>query len=461
MEIFDAIVIGAGQAGGPISTALANAGRKTAIIEHKYVGGSCINWGCTPTKTMVASAESAYMARRSADFGVHTGPVTIDQRQVRQRKTEIVEDFRSGTLRRIENSPSELIRGQACFSGTKQITISLNDSQKERQLQAETIIINTGARPRLPKLEGLDTVNFLDSTSIMELEETPEHLLVLGGGYIGLEFGQMFRRFGSQVTIIQRGGQLLPREDGDIAQAVLEILQEDGLEILLSAEASRVQQDERGQLQLQVQAGGQTRTLTGSHLLVGVGRIPNTDRLNPAASGVATGSDGHIQVNDFLETNVPGIYAVGDVKGGPAFTHISYDDFRVLKTNLLEGGRMSIRNRLVPYTVYMDPQLGRIGLTEKEARQGKHNFKVAKMPMSYVARAIETGRTRGLMKALVDPDTEKILGAAILGTEGGEIMSMIEIAMLGNLPYTTLRDAIFSHPSLAESLNNLFASFED
>lgn len=460
METFDAIVIGAGQSGGPLSTALANAGRRTALIENKYVGGSCINWGCTPTKVMVASAESAYLARRSADFGVHTGPVTVDQRQVRQRKTDIVEDFRSGTLRQIENSSAELIRGLARFSGSKQITVRLNESQVERQLQAETIIINTGARPRLPGLEGLDLITYLDSSSIMELGQTPEHLLVLGGGYIGLEFGQMFQRFGSRVTIIQRGGQLLPLEDEDIAQAVLEILQEDGLEILLSAEASRVKQDDQGQIQLQVETNGQIRTLTGSHLLLGVGRIPNTDRLDPAASGVATHSHGHILVNDFLETNVPGIYAVGDVKGGPAFTHISYDDYRVLKTNLLEGGSASIQNRLAPYTVFIDPQLGRIGMSEKEASKGGRNYKVAKMPMSYVARAIETGRTRGIMKALVDPDTEQILGAAILGCEGGEIMSMIEIAMMGNLPYTALRDGIFAHPTLAESLNNLFASFE-
>ncbi len=297
METFDAIVIGAGQAGGPLATAMASAGRKTALIEHKYMGGTCINWGCTPTKVMVASAESAFQARRARDFGVHTGPITVDQRRVRQRKTDIVADFRNGSLRRIENSPVELIRGLAHFSGSKQITVSLNEAQAKRQLQAETSIINTGARPRLPDLDGLEAVEYLDSTSIMELDETPEHLLVLGGGYIGLEFGQMFRRFGSRVTIIQRGGQLLPREDEDIAQAVLDILQEDGLEILLSTEASQVERAQPGSIQLQVQAGGQTRTLAGSHLLLGVGRVPNSDHLNPAASGVTTGSDGHIQVS--------------------------------------------------------------------------------------------------------------------------------------------------------------------
>ena len=349
----------------------------------------------------------------------------------------------------------------AHFSGTKQITIRLNDSPEERRLQAETIIINTGARPRLPKLDGLETVPYLDSTSIMELAETPEHLLILGGGYIGLEFGQMFRRFGSRVTIVQRAGQLLPREDPDIAQTILEILQEDGIEVYLEAQATRVHAGETGQIHLQVQSAGRRHDLTGSHLLLGVGRVPNTDRLDPAASGVTTAPDGHIPVSATLETNVPGIYAVGDVKGGPAFTHISYDDFRVLKTNLLEGGQLSIQNRLVPYVVYMDPQLGRIGLSEKEASQRGLNFRVAKMPTSYVARAIETGRTRGLMKALVDPDSEQILGAAILSAEGGEIMSMIEIAMLARLPYTALRDGIFAHPTFAEALNNLFASFED
>ena len=461
MEVFDAIVIGAGQAGDPLTTALANAGWKTALIENQYVGGTCINWGCTPTKAMVASAESAHFAHKSADYGVHTGPVHVNQAEIRSRKSGIVEDFRGGSLRRIENSPAELIRGLARFSGMKQITVSLNESQAERQLQAETIIINTGARPRLPRLAGLEAVDYMDSSSIMELAETPEHLLILGGGYIGLEFGQMFRRFGSRVSVIQHGAQLLPREDPDIAQAVLEILQADGIEVYLEAEASQVQQDGAGQIQLEVQTGGKSHTLSGSHLLLGVGRVPNTDRLAPAASGVETGADGHILVDDYLETNVPGIYAVGDVKGGPAFTHISYDDYRVLKTNLLEDGHASIRNRMVPYVVYMDPQLGRIGLSEKEARQRGLNFKVAKMPMSYVARAIETGRTPGLMKALVNPATKQILGAAILGAEGGEIMSMIEIAMLGNLPYTTLRDGIFAHPTYAEALNNLFGSFEE
>lgn len=461
METYDAIVIGAGQAGGPLATALANAGQKTVLIEHQFVGGTCINWGCTPTKAMVASAETAHFARQSNEYGVHTGQVTVNQAEVRDRKTRIVTDFRGGSLRRIENSPAELIRGLASFSGTKQVTVDLNDNQEERQLQADTIIINTGARPRLPELEGLESVPYLDSTSVMELSETPEHLLILGGGYIGLEFGQMFRRFGSRVTIIQRDSQLLPREDPDIAQTILEILQEDGIEVYLDSDATRAQADQHGKIHLQVQADGQSHNLTGSHLLLGVGRVPNTDRLNPAASGVVTTAGGYISVNEYLETNVPGIFAVGDVKGGPAFTHISYDDYRVLKTNLLEGGRASIQKRLVPYVVYMDPQLGRIGLSEKEAKQRGLNYRVAKMPTGYVARAIETGRTRGLMKALVDPDTERILGAAILGAEGGEIMSMIEIAMMANLPYPALRDGIFAHPTFAESLNNLFASFED
>ena len=458
---YDAIVIGAGQAGGPLSTALANAGWKTAIIERVHVGGTCINEGCTPTKTMVASARVAYLARRGADYGVHTGPITIDMRKVRQRKRDIVDSFRNGSQSRIEGTEGvDLLMGEAHFTGPKTLEVAFPNGEL-RQLSAPAIFINAGARPARPSLPGIDNIPTLDSTSIMELDTVPDHLLIIGGGYIGLEFGQMFRRFGSQVTIIQRGAKLLAREDTDVADAVANIMREDGIEVLLETRPLRVEQSAGGAIHLTVQTPTGERTLTGSHLLEAAGRVPNTDWLNLDATGVRTDKKGFIEVNERLETSVPGIYGLGDIKGGPAFTHISYDDFRIIRTNLIEHGDATIRHRLVPYTVFIDPQLGRVGISESEARERKLNIKVAKMPMNYVARALEVDESRGFMKAVVDADTNQILGCAILGIEGGEMMAMLEMAMMGNLPYTVLRDAIFAHPTLAEAFNNLFESFEN
>jgi len=294
----------------------------------------------------------------------------------------------------------------------------------------------------------------------MELDSVPAHLLVLGGGYVGLEFGQMFRRFGSAVTIIQRGAHLLAREDDDVAEEVARILQEDGIEVLLETKPLHVERTGEGTIQLALKTPAGERALTGSHLLLAAGRTPNSDWLNLPATGIQTDEHGFIPVNEKLETQVPGIYALGDIKGGPAFTHISYDDFRIIRTNLIEKGNATIRDRLVPYTVFIDPQLGRVGLSESEARAQGRNVRVAKMPMNYVARALEVDEARGFMKAVVDEDTSQILGCAILGIEGGEIMAALEIAMMGKVPYTVLRDAIFAHPTLAESLNNLFSSFE-
>ncbi len=458
---YDAIVIGAGQAGGPLSTALANAGWKTAIIERVHVGGTCINEGCTPTKTMVASARVAYLARRGADYGVHTGPITIDMRKVRQRKRDIVDSFRNGSQSRIEGTEGvDLLMGEAHFTAPKTLEVAFPNGE-HRQLTAPAIFINAGARTSAPSLPGIDNIPTLDSTSIMELDSIPDHLLIIGGGYVGLEFGQMFRRFGSQVTIIQRGAKLLAREDPDVADAVANIMREDGIEVLLETKPLRVEQSAGGAIHLTVQTPTGERTLSGSHLLEAAGRVPNSDWLNLDATGVPTDKRGFIEVNERLETSVPGIYALGDIKGGPAFTHISYDDFRIIRTNLIEHGNATIRHRLVPYTVFIDPQLGRVGISESEARERKLNIKVAKMPMNYVARALEVDESRGFMKAVVDADTNQILGCAILGIEGGEMMAMLEIAMMGNLPYTVLCDAIFAHPTLAEAFNNLFGSFEE
>ena len=458
---YDSIVIGAGQGGVPLARTLAGAGRRTALIEREHVGGTCYNEGCTPTKTMVASAKVAYFDRRSADYGVKDGPVTVDMVAVRQRKRDIVESFRSGGERRLrETEGLDLVWGEARFTGPRELAVRENGGG-EVSLTADYIFINVGARPGSVPVEGLESVPTLNSTSIMELDEVPEHLLVLGGGYVGVEFAQMFRRFGSEVTVVQRGKQLLSREDADVAEAVAEILREDGIEILLETQARRAGQSDDGRIELTVETPEGERTLSGSHLLVAAGRPPNSDLLNLEAAGVETDKRGFIRVNERLETNVPGVWALGDVKGGPAFTHISYDDFRIVRTNLLDGGDASIADRPVPYTVFIDPQLGRAGLSEEEAREQGRNIHVAKMPMSHVARALEVDEPRGMMKAVVDADSHQILGCAVLGIEGGEVAAMIQIAMMGKVPYTVLKDAIFAHPTLAESLNNLFATIEE
>ncbi len=457
---YDAIVIGSGQAANPLARALAGAGWKTAIIEREHVGGTCVNEGCTPTKTMVASARVAYLARRGADYGVQTGPVSVDMKVVRQRKRDIVTSFRNSGQRRLESTEGlDLLIGEARFIGPKTVEVRLGNGET-RQLIADKIFINIGARPSMPSLSGMDKVPVLDSTSIMELDVVPEHLLVIGGGYIGLEFGQMFRRFGSKVTVVQRGAHLLAREDDDVADEVAKIMREDGLEVLLETTPWHVEQLADGRLQLAVRTPAGERVLSGSHLLIATGRTPNTDWLNLAATGLEADKRGFLHTNERLETSVPGIYALGDVKGGPAFTHISYDDFRIIRTNLLEDGNATIHDRLVPYTVFIDPQLGRVGLSETEARSQGRNIRVAKMPMDYVARALEMDEARGFMKAIVDADTKQILGCVVLGIEGGEIMTILQIAMMGKLPYTALRDAIFAHPTLAEGLNNLFTALD-
>lgn len=450
-ERLDAIILGTGQAGKPLAAALAKAGKKTAVLESKQVGGTCINDGCTPTKTMIASARVAYLARRGGDYGVNTSGVSVDMARVRERKRAIVESFRSANEKGLESDSNiELIRGEGRFVGPKSISVN------GRTLEAEWIFINTGLRNAVPAIEGIADVPALDNASAMELAEVPEHLLVLGGGYIGLEFSQMFRRFGSRVTLIHKGGQLLRGEDADVAEQISRILTEDGIEILLNATTMRVS----GNVEIRVKTEGGTRELKGSHLLVATGRVPNTEALNLEVAGIKVDKRGYVRVNEFLQTNVEGVYALGDVKGGPAFTHISYDDYRIVKANLLDGERRTTRRRFVPYALFLDPQLGRVGMTEAEARRRKKSIRVAKMPMTWVARAIETDETRGFMKIVVDAKTERILGAAVLGIEGGEIMSAIEIAMMGGLKYSALQNATLAHPTLAEALNNVFLHWE-
>ncbi len=459
-EPFDAIIIGTGQAGKPLALALARAGWKTAVIERRHVGGTCINVGCTPTKTMVASARVAWLARRAADYGVIVPEVTVDQVRVRARKRALVERFRdSGTDTLQKTGNLTLLFGVASFRDASVVEVRLQDGET-RLLTAPKIVINTGGQPFVPPITGLSEVPFLDSTSVMELESTPSHLIVLGGGYVGLEFAQMFRRFGAQVTVIERDRRLIAREDPDISSAVQEILVQEGLRIETGTDVERVAAAAAGGIRVDVVHDGAARSIVGSHLLVAIGRRPSTQELELEAAGIAVDKAGYISVDETLQTSVPGVWAVGDVKGGPAFTHIAYDDHRILRDRWLHGRDARVTGRMVPNTTFIDPQLGRIGLSESEAERQGRKVRVAKIPMSGFARALETDEPRGLIKVVIDAGTDHILGCAVLGIEGGEIMSMIQIAMMGDLPYTALKEAIFAHPTLAEGLNNVFLALD-
>lgn len=458
-EELDAVVVGTGQAGKPLAGDLAEAGLSTAIVERDRVGGTCVVRGCTPTKTMVASARVAHLARRGPDYGVETDGVSVDMETVRRRKRDIVDSWVEGARRGLEETDGlELIFGEARFVGTRELEVDLREGGT-RRLRAERVFVDTGARPLVPPVPGLDDVEFLDSTSVMELGEVPEHLVVLGGGFIGLEFGQMFRRFGADVTILERADRLAEREDEDVAEAIEEILEEDGVRVLTGTEATSVEPRDGG-VAVRAEAPDGEETVEGSHLLVAAGRRPNTDALELGATGLATDDRGHLPVNGRLETEVEGIWGLGDVTGHAPFTHTSYDDYRIVRDNLLDGGDRSVDDRVATYTVYTDPELGRVGLTEEQAREEGRDVRVAKLPMDRVARAIEMDETRGFMKAVVDAETDRILGAAVLGVEGGETAMALKIAMMGDLPYTALRDAVLAHPTLAESLNNLFMTLD-
>jgi Pyruvate/2-oxoglutarate dehydrogenase complex, dihydrolipoamide dehydrogenase (E3) component, and related enzymes len=456
---YDLIVVGAGQGGGPLAGTVAEDGHDVALIERKHVGGTCVNEGCTPTKTMIASARVAHLARRAEDYGVHVGDVSVDLETVRQRKRDIVESFRSGSRRSIEEKETlDLIEGDGRFVDASTIEVALEGGET-RTLTTDRIAINTGTRPVIPPIDGLDEVDHLTSTSIMELGAVPGHLLILGGGYIGLEFGQMFRRFGAEVTIIDRGEHVLGREDADVAGALEGILREDGIRLLNETSMTAVEET-GGTITAHLEGDDAPARITGDELLVAAGRRPNTDALNPGVAGVATTEQGYVQVDARLATTADGIYAIGDVTGGPAFTHVSYDDYRVLQDHWLHGGDRTTEDRLIAYTLFTDPQLGRVGLTEKAARSRGLDVTVAQMPMTRVARALEVDETRGLMKAVIDSTTNRLLGAAVLGIEGGEVMSVLQTAMMGDLPVGRLQSAPFAHPTLAESLNNLFAGLD-
>jgi pyruvate/2-oxoglutarate dehydrogenase complex dihydrolipoamide dehydrogenase (E3) component len=481
-QVFDAIVIGSGQGGTPLASALVKAGRKTALIEKQHIGGCCINEGCTPTKTLIASGRAAYIARRGNDYGVHSHVEGVDMIKVRQRKRYIVSSWRQGGEKRLKDAGVTIVMGDAEFIAEKSLKIK-TDGGEEQFLKAELIFINVGERPAVPPLNGIEEVmkkfpeRVLDSTSIQEMGEVPETLIVLGGGYVGLEFAQLFQRLGSKVHVVQRSKQLLPREDPDLAKSMLDILVEDGLDVHLSTDATHISTDSSTiDLKIQSSANDTTSEIRGTHILLATGRRPNTDTLRLETTGIKVDKRGYIPTDEYLETMVQGIYVLGDCKGGPAFTHVSYDDFRVLRNNLdllphpssssldkpIKPHSIITRKNITPYVVYTDPQLGHVGLHLHDIPLSeRENIKVAKMPMAYVARALETDESRGVMKAVVNGETGQILGFSCLGIEGGEVMSVMQTAMMGGLRWWDMREAIWAHPSLTESLNNIWAFLED
>ena len=449
---FDVIVIGSGQAGVPLASRLAEAGRRVLLVERKNLGGTCVNYGCTPTKTMVASARAAHVARHAGRLGVETGKVRVDLGAVIERKNAVVRQWRDGVQHRLDAGGENLQwrYGHARFTGPRTIDVGGD------HYTADTIVINTGARHVSPTLPGLDRVPHLDNAGIMELRELPGHLVILGGGYIATEFGQMFRRFGSEVTIVQRGDHLLGREDPDVASALEGVFRAEGIQLILGTEGKAVRGQD-GDVVLELEDG---RTVRGSHLLVAVGRRPNTDDLGCPAGGIELDKRGAIVVDETFRTTSAGVYAVGDVIGGPQFTHNSWDDHRILYNILLGKPARGRSGRIVPYTVFTDPQVARVGLSEVEAKERGIEYEVASIPYEDIARAIELDETAGLMKLLIDPRTERILGAAIVGLEAGELIHIFVALMQAGSTARPLVDAQAVHPTLAEGVQSLVLSLE-
>jgi pyruvate/2-oxoglutarate dehydrogenase complex dihydrolipoamide dehydrogenase (E3) component len=462
---YDAILIGSGQAANPLAEKLAAAGWKTALIEKKFIAGTCINVGCTPTKTLIASGRVAWLTKRSAGYGVHTNGHSIDIEAVIKRKNAHVLSAReSSTKRLLETENLDVVFGNAVFTGPKEVTVT-KENGSIATMTAEKIFINTGTRPVIPPIAGLSEVHYYTSDTILDLLAIPSHLAIIGGSYIALEFGQLYRRLGSEVTIIEGNEQFLSKEDEDIAAEIKKILEEDGIRILTGAKIKRVgAHGANADIELETAgaapAPAATETITASHLLVATGRLPETAALNPGVAGIITDKHGFITVDGKLQTNIPGIYALGDVKGGPQFTHISYNDYLILYKNLIENADLSITGRETIYCLFTDPELGRVGLTEKMAREKGLNIKVVTLPAGRIARAWENDETRGMLKAIVNLDNKMILGAAMLCSNGGEMMSILQMAMMGNVTYDRIRDAVFAHPTFAESLNTLFAGVD-
>lgn len=445
---YDVIVLGGGMAGVPLAHRLAYKGLRTALVERAELGGTCLNRGCIPTKTMIASARIAHQAYLSEQWGVETGEVRVNLSRVVDRKDELVRSVRSGSERNVaQNQNVTLMRGDARFTGERQLVVN------GEEITADKVFIAVGTRNRVPAIEGLENVPYLDSTSAMELREIPVHLVIVGGGYIGVEFAQMYRRFGSQVTVLQSAPNLLANEDEDITAALKEALVAEAIEVVVNARVIRVESRD-GDVQVTANVAGQETSFSGTHLMIAAGRVPNTDDLGLETTGVAVDAHGFIKINDRLETTAPGVWALGDVRGGPMFTHTARDDSRILYQNVIKNADLSIKDRVVPWGVFTDPQLGRVGLSEREAREAGFKLKIGKYEAHKVAKARAIGETRGLIKVVADAETDRILGASILMAEGAELVHEFVTAIQLGAKYTDLQDMIHIHPTLAEGLNN-------
>lgn len=453
MEEYDVVVIGTGQAGPSLAARCAGEGLKTAVIERHLFGGTCVNTGCTPTKALVASARAAHMANRMDDFGVSIdGSITVDMEKVKARKDAIVKESTEGVESWLKNTENLTVYEEhARFEEPKVLSVG------NQQITADKIFINVGGRAFVPN--GFEEVDYLTNSSIMELNTVPEHLIIVGGGYIGLEFGQMYRRFGSEVTIIEQGEQLLPKEDEDISEAIQKILEDEGVRFRFNADCIGGAK-EGGQVVVEVDCNEGPRKVEGSHLLLATGRRPNTDDLGLENTEVETDDRGFIQVDDQLQTTSDGVWALGDCNGEGAFTHTAYNDFEIVAANLFDDDLRRVSDRIICYGLFIDPALGRVGMTEAQARASDRNVLIGKRSMDRIARAKEKGETKGFMKILIDADTEKILGAAILGIEGDEIVHSILDIMYADEPYTTIRDAVHIHPTVSELIPTMLENLE-
>ncbi len=445
MKRFDAIVIGAGQAGPPLAGRLTDAGHTVALVERKLLGGTCVNVGCMPTKTVVASAYAAHLARRAADYGVLLdGPVRVDLAQVKARADRVVQNARNGVAQWLAGMKGcTVIEGHARFEAADRVRVG------DDVLTAPRVFINVGTRPAVPDLPGIAGVPFLNNRTLLELDRVPEHLLVVGGSYIGLEFAQAHRRFGAKVTVVEKAPRLIAREDPDVSEAIRDILVAEGIEVRTDAECIRLEPHAAGAAVSMDCASGPP-TVAGSHVLLAVGRRPNTDDLGLDQAGVATDARGYVTVDDSLATSVPGIWALGDCNGRGAFTHTSWNDYEIVAANLLDGGQRRVSERVPAYALYIDPPLGRVGLTETQARASGRPLLVGKRPMTRVGRAVEKGETQGFMKIVADAETRRILGAAILGTGGDEAIHGIVDAMSAGLDVDTMMRAVPIHPTVSE-----------
>jgi len=455
-EKYEVLIIGSGEAGKYMAWTMAKAGHRTAVVERKLVGGSCPNVACLPSKNIIFSAKVASLARRGAEFGLAMGSLGIDMAGVQRRKRKMVEDLIQTHLNRYQTDGAELIMGMARFIGARTVEVSLAEGGT-RVVAGDRVFLNLGTRASIPDVPGLAASQPMTHVEALDLDRLPDHLIVVGAGYVGLELTQAMRRLGAKVTVIERGAQLASREDADVGAALLELFKSEGINVLLNTKVLSVEGRSGQQVQLHLQNGRGEQKLGGSDLLVATGRTPNTDGIGLEQAGIKLTAQGYVEVNERLETTVPNVWAVGDCAGSPIFTHVAYDDFRIVRDNL-NGGQRTTRNRLVPFCVFTDPELARVGLNESEAKARGIEYRLVKLPMAAVLRMLTLSELRGFIKLLIATDSDRILGLTAFGTEASELMAAVQTAMLGGLPYTLLRDAIFAHPTTAEGLNVLLRS---